>query len=246
MLLSFESRVSPSPFIERVWRCRSIASGSFLSLPEGNLELVITKLPQLRMVTLRGPVFRASTTECPPDGEWLAIRFRIGTFLPKLPPVMLSQYSGFHLPVLADGRFWLSDLAWDMPTWENAEAFVARLANAGIIARSHAADAAVAGDVQWMSRRSVQRHVARATGMNFGTLQQILRVRRAVSLLAGGAPILDATFDAGYYDQAHLTRSMKQLIGVTPAELIRRQPDLSFSCESEAAIVDHTVMREQD
>jgi len=56
MLFSIDDRLSTSPFVERVWRCRSQRSGSFLSLPEGNLELVITRLPGLRMVTLRGPV----------------------------------------------------------------------------------------------------------------------------------------------------------------------------------------------
>jgi AraC-like DNA-binding protein len=231
MLFSIDDRLSTSPFVERVWRCRSQRSGSFLSLPEGNLELVITRLPGLRMVTLRGPVLRASVMECPPNGEWLAIRFRIGTYLPRLLPCELAQHDNVELPTLPDGRFWLSGLSWEMPTWDNAEDFVTRLANAGVIARSHAADAAVAGDAQWMSKRSVERHVARSTGMALGTLQQILRVRRAVGMLVDGHSILDATFEAGYYDQAHLTRSMKHLIGITPAELVRQSPQLSYRSE---------------
>jgi AraC-like DNA-binding protein len=231
MLFSIDDRLSTSPFVERVWRSRSHHWGSFLSLPEGNLELVITRLPGLRMVTLRGPVLRASVMECPPNGEWLAIRFRIGTYLPRLLPCELAQHDHVELPMLPNGRFWLSGLSWELPSWENAEDFVARLATAGVIARSHAADAAVAGDAQWMSKRSVERHIARSTGMSLGTLQQILRVRRAVGLLADGHSILDATFEAGYYDQAHLTRAMKQLIGITPAELVRQSPQISYRSE---------------
>jgi AraC-like DNA-binding protein len=231
MLFSIDDRLSTSPFVERVWRCRSQHSGSFLSLPEGNLELVITRLPDLRMVTLRGPVLRASLMECPPDGEWLAIRFPFGTYLPRLLPCELAQHDHVELPVLPNGRFWLSGLSWEIPTWDNAEDFVARLANAGVIARSQAADAAVAGDAQWLSKRSVERHVARSTGMALGMLQQILRVRRAVGMLADGYSILDATFEAGYHDQAHLTRSMKHLIGITPAELVRQSPQLSYRSE---------------
>lgn len=231
MLLSIDNRISSSPFVERVWRSRSNAPGSFLSLPEGNLELVVTKLPQLRMVTLRGPVLRATMMECPPNGEWLAIRFRIGTYLPRLLPAEISKHEYVALPMLADGRFWLSGLGWEIPTWDNAEDLVARLANAGVIARSHAADAAVEGDKRWMSKRSVQRHVARATGMRLGTLQQILRVRRAIGMLADGHSILDATYEAGYFDQAHLTRSMKQLIGITPAQLVKTAPELSYRPE---------------
>jgi len=50
-------------------------------------------------------------------------------------------------------------------------------------------------------------------------------------MLVDGHSILDATFEAGYYDQAHLTRSMKHLIGITPAELVRQSPQLSYRSE---------------
>src|SRR5262249_6032775 len=106
---------------------------------------------------------------------------------------------------------------------------VARLACAGVIARSHATDAAVAGDVAWMSRRSVQRHFRRVTGMTPSSYRQIERARHAAILLMGGSSVLGAALDAGYFDQAHLTRSVKQLIGMTPARLVREKPQLSFS-----------------
>jgi len=32
----------------------------------------------------------------------------------------------------------------------------------------------------------------------------------------------------GYYDQAHLTRTFKRLIGQTPADVARATPQLSF------------------
>ena len=35
-----------------------------------------------------------------------------------------------------------------------------------------------------------------------------------------GDSIADATHEAGYFDQPHLTRSLKRLIGQTPAELL--------------------------
>jgi methylphosphotriester-DNA--protein-cysteine methyltransferase len=140
-----------------------------------------------------------------------------------------------QLPVLADGRFWFSGLIWELPRYDNAEDFVARLARAGVIARSHAADAAVEGDVDWMSRRSVQRHFRRATGMTFSSFRQIERARHAAVLLKSGRSILDVTVDAGYFDQAHLTRSVRQLIGMTPARLAREQPQLSFSYKTTAS-----------
>ncbi len=197
-------------------------------MADGNIELVVSKLPHFTAVTLRGPVTRPALVECPPDGEWLAIRFRLGAYFRELSTAALLDHQDLQLPVVG-GRFWLSGLSWEIPTYDNAEDFVARLALAGIIARSHAADAAVAGDVDWMSRRSVQRHFVRATGMTLGSFQQIQRARRAADLIMGGRSILDTAFEAGYFDQAHLTRSLKKLIGMTPSRLAQERPQLSFS-----------------
>ena len=229
VLIEFDDRESDSPYVERIWRSRSRRGGSFLSMAEGNIELVFTRLPEFLAVTLRGPVTRGTVVECPPNGEWLAIRFRLGTYLPQIPTSALIDHQNMQLPVLANGRFLFSDLTWEIPSYDSAEHLVARLARAGVIARSHATDAAVDGDVDWMSQRSVQRHFRRATGMTFTSYQQIQRARRAAALLVGGSSVLEATNGAGYFDQAHLTRSVRQLIGMTPARLAREQPQLSFS-----------------
>jgi AraC-like DNA-binding protein len=46
--------------------------------------------------------------------------------------------------------------------------------------------------------------------------------------LKQGVSILDTVYEAGYFDQAHLTRSLKHLIGQTPAQIIRAEQQLSF------------------
>jgi len=43
--------------------------------------------------------------------------------------------------MLPGGRFWFANAAWQIPDYEQAEDLVARLARAGAIRRSHAADA---------------------------------------------------------------------------------------------------------
>ncbi|BBL58904.1 hypothetical protein MKFW12EY_25170 [Methylomonas koyamae] len=60
------------------------------------------------------------------------------------------------------------------------------------------------------------------------TINQIARARHATNLLKRGVPILQVAYDAGYYDQAHLTRSLKYFIGQTPAEITRGEEQLSF------------------
>ena len=69
MFLRFADRPSDSPYIERVWRGRSDGGGPFVSVAAGHLELVVTRLPDFTMVTVRGPETRATTIECPPDGR---------------------------------------------------------------------------------------------------------------------------------------------------------------------------------
>ncbi len=229
MMIEFRHRESDSLFVERIWCSRSREGGSFLSMAEGTIELVFTTLPGFSAATLRGPVSCGKLVECPANGAWLAIRFRLGTWLPGFPTATLMDHKDMQLPILPGGRFWLGDRAWEIPSYDNAEQLVARLAQAGVIARSHATDAAAEGDVAWMSRRSVQRHFRRVTGMTLSAWRQIERARHAAALLTGGSSILDAAFGAGYFDQAHLTRSVRQLIGMTPARLSQERPQLSFS-----------------
>ncbi len=46
------------------------------------------------------------------------------------------------------------------------------------------------------------------------TLARILRMRRALSLVAAGLPAVEVAVRAGYADQAHLSREVKSLAGV--------------------------------
>jgi methylphosphotriester-DNA--protein-cysteine methyltransferase len=57
--------------------------------------------------------------------------------------------------------------------------------------------------------------------MTHSYIQQIERARRALVLLQQGASILDTVHDTGYFDQSHLTRALKHLVGQTPAQILR-------------------------
>lgn len=228
MFIVFEDRPSDSPFIERVWRCQSTHGGPFLSVAAGHIELVVTRLPGQTMATLRGPETKATVVQCPPNGRWVAIRFRLGTYLPGLPTALLVDRNDMNLPIGFDGRFWFEGAAWELPTFENAECLVARLDRAGVIARDPAVEAVMQGERQALTQRSVQRHFLHATGMTHGAFRQIERARYATDLLRGGVSILDAVHEAGYFDQAHLSRSLRGLIGQTPAKILRQEAQLSF------------------
>lgn len=202
-------------------------------MAEGNIELVVTRLPRLLSVTLKGPIVQAAEMMCPPHGEWLAIRFRLGTYLPGLATAALLDRHDLNLPVMPPKHFWCSGSTWEIPTYDNAEDFVTRLARANVITRDDTISGLIAGEEQSMSQRSVQRRFQRATGMTLGHFRMINRARYAAAMLSTGSTILDATYETGYFDQAHMTRSVKRLVGMTPARLISERPQLSFSYKTE-------------
>ena len=233
VFLHFEDRSSESPVVEKVWRARSDRADSFMSVAASHFEIAVTRLQSRTFLTLRGPETKATTVDCPADGEWLGIRFRLGTFIPRVPPGQLLDRNDVTLPDASSRSFWLDGSAWEYPSFENAETFVARLIQKGIITRDPAVDAFVGGQPLPQSLRSAQRHFPRATGLTHRAVRQIERARYATNLLRQGTSILDTVYEAGYFDQPHLTRSLKLLVGQTPVELGRGAAQLSFLYKTE-------------
>jgi AraC-like DNA-binding protein len=229
----FEDRLSESPVIERVWRCRSERGGKFISVAASHFEMALTRLRGKAFLTLRGPETKATVVDCPAEGEWLCIRFKLGTFMPGLMPGSLRDHNDVTLPDATRRSFWLKDSAWQYPDFENAETFVRRLSKAGIITRDPTIDAMLQGQPLTQSLRSTQRHFLRSTGMTYVAYRQIERARYTTNLLKEGASIADAVHLAGYFDQAHLTRALKRLIGQTPARIAQGQNQLSFLYKTE-------------
>ena len=190
--------------------------------------MVVTRHEGKTSHTVRGPETQPTSAECPAGGEWFAIRFKLGTFMPALRPGRLRDRNDANLPNATVRSFWLDTLAWEFPTFDNAEIFVNRLAARELIDVDPTVSAALRNDPHELTTRTAQRHVLNATGLTHGAIRQIERARLATNLLRRGDSILDATFQAGYYDQAHLTRSLKRFIGQTPAQISRGERQLSF------------------
>jgi AraC-like DNA-binding protein len=228
MFIIFEDRPSDSPLIERVWRCHSERAGTFHSMAASHWEMVVTRHQGKAFLTIRGPETKATSADCPAEGEWVAIRFKLGTFMPMLPARNLRDRRDVNLPQETSRSFWLNGSTWEYPDFENAEIFVKRLVREGMIAVDPTVDSALHGRPRELSIRSAQRHFLQATGITHSAIRQIERARYATNLLTQGVSILDTVYQAGYFDQAHLTRSLKYLIGQTPAQIMRAEEQLSF------------------
>jgi hypothetical protein len=227
-LITFEDRASDSPVVERVWRSRSDRGGPFHSMASCNWVMVVTRLGGRTYLTVRGPETHATMADCPADGEWLGIHFKLGTSMPLLPPRVLRDRNDVTLPAASARSFVLDGAAWEYPTWGNAETFVARLLKAGLVATDRLVEDVLRSDTRRSSLRTDQRRLLCATGMTHGTIRQIGRARRATTMLRDGASIADVVYDAGYYDQAHLTRSLQRFVGQTPAAIAAGRAQLSL------------------
>jgi AraC-like DNA-binding protein len=230
MIIIDEERASSSPFVERVWRSHSEGVNPFLSIAVNHCEFVVSRLQGKVTMTLRGPETKATPMgNAPAEGEWVGILLKLGTFLPHLPTSRLVD-GGVDLPTASSNSFWLGGSNFQFPDYENADIFVARLVREGLLLRDPVVEAAVQGQLKDLTQRAVQYRFLQATGITQSTARQIERARYATFLLQQGVSILDTIEQAGYYDQPHLTRSLKRFIGQTPAQLLHhsRLEQLSF------------------
>jgi AraC-like DNA-binding protein len=239
MFVMYDERPSDSPFVEKVWRSRSGDSGELLSVAASRVEIVIARVRSRTLVTVRGPETKPGLLRYPGDAEWVGIRFKLGTFLPRLLPLHLKDRQDVDLPEATAHSFWLNGSVFEYPTFDQAESLVARLTRHGDLVRDPSVDDAVRGRQQEMSVRSMQRHFLRATGLTVKALRHINRARQATALLRNGVSILDVVRLAGYYDQAHLTRSLKYRIGQTPAQIQPARTTLSLNLLLPAHLSQH-------
>ena len=165
-----------------------------------------------------GPMNRVIYVPHPANTECFGIRFTLGTFLPCLPTFVNNV---LFLPEASHHAFWLNGSAWELPTFDNADSFVARLLREELLIHDPVLDSVLSDQPQDMSFSTIRRRFLRATGLTAGTVRQIERANYAAELLQKGMSILDTVHEAGYFDQPHLTRSLKHFIGQTPAQMLR-------------------------
>lgn len=219
-VFTYDERKGESPYVEKYFRTQSVPRDSFISTAYARWDMVVTRVNGDRLyLTVRGPETRASLVAIPQNAEFFGIRFSAGTFMPKLPmDFMANKWWMPHR--VSERSFWLSDSAWQFPSFDNMDVFVDRLVRKGLLVRDQNVAAAVKGRSVDLSLRAMQRRVLRATGLTPVAIRQIERAEMAAALLDRGASILDTVERMGYADHAHLTRSLKRFTGQTPSQIV--------------------------
>ncbi len=214
-----EERASNSPYIETITRGRTASGGSTIRPAESHWYMVLVRYHSNVQLLVVGPWASAGVISYAEGAEILWIKLKLGTFMPHLP--LRGFLNGeTTLPTAASQSFWLDGSARQFPDYENADTFVDRLVRDDVLALDPVVDAVLQGHPQEIPSRTVRHRFLRATGLSATHIRQIQRAHHAQALLQQGVSILDTIDEADYFDQPHLTKSLKQFIGYTPAQII--------------------------
>jgi AraC-like DNA-binding protein len=201
-------------------RGHTAGEGSTIRPAESHWHLVFVSVHDRRMPVFVGPLTSAGVVPFGEGAEILWVKFKLGSFMPHLPVRNFLDVET-TLPGASSRSFWLKGSAWQFPDYENVETFIDRLVREDVLVRDPVVDEALHGHLKRIPARTVRQRFLRATGLSHGHIYQIERARQAAALLQRGVSILDTVFEAGYYDQPHLTRSLQRWIGQTPAQILR-------------------------
>lgn len=214
-----QEQASESPYIETIMDGHTAGSGIVTRPAETHWHMVLLRLHGKTQLMVTGPLTNSGMVSFGEGAELIWIKFRLGTFMPHLPTKNILNQE-IALPNATTHSFWLNGTAWEFPTAANVETFIQRLVRQEIVVRDTIIDNALQAQPLDIAERTVRHRFLRATGLTQNHIRQHERALQAASLLQQGVSILDTVYEAGYYDQPHLTRALKQFIGHTPAQLI--------------------------
>ncbi len=187
-----------------------------------------------------GPATRSALVSVAPGTAVVGARFRPGWCAGVL-GVDAGELRDLHLPLRdvapALARAFSSAVA-------DRGSIVDKVAMAATLLERHLAhapppDGVIRGTVRWLaahprgrvdelsralyvSPRQLQRRLLSAAGYTPKTLHRILRFQRLLALADrdAGASLSSLALRAGYADQAHMTRDLRELAGSTPSALL--------------------------
>lgn len=223
------------PFVDRFW----VRSGDGEPeprriLPDGCIDLLIDLNRGAHAVAV-GTMTRAITFDSPAPVRIVAVRFRPGGAVPFL-AVPADQLTDRVIPCVELGLRWLAPARLeDFAAVDQA----ARALEQSLLNRLHAIrapDDLIAHAVKTLlllptcpsieqlsrglgwSRQHLRRRFMQQVGVGPKQLARVVRMQRAVDVLQRRPSdgIAGTAVALGYFDQAHLSRDLRDLAGVTP------------------------------
>jgi AraC-like DNA-binding protein len=218
MSFTYEENVIDSLYIEKIWHTVTTDAGVYIAGLDGNWDIIITRSPSGVTVSVNGIGTKAVEVPYMAGVDSVGIALKPGVFLRdyKGKTIVNSQ----HVIHDADDSYVeIGGHRFNIPDFESAERFICELSGTGVLVIDSIAASRIQPTEAASSGRTLRRHVAETTGLTRNFLTQIDRAQVAGSLLQEGMPISQVAIEAGYSDQAHMTKSLKKILGKTPTQL---------------------------
>lgn len=239
-LWHYEEARAPAPLARHVAAFWQMSGRSPLDvgavhrvLPDGCMDVVFD-LGTVREVSFVGTMTTALSVRLTDELDGFGIRFRPGGATPwlRIPADELTDSSiDMHdcplraPPSLIDALAAAPSLAarvrlasqWLLKSDRGDAEQFSVYAAARVFAREGQPVSATARDLG-MSERTLQRTFQKSVGITPVEYRRIARLRRLLVSLDAGVALADAAVDAGYYDQPHLDREFRKLVGCPPRQ----------------------------
>lgn len=222
--MGYRFRESASPLVGVVWEAVATESGHYTEAANEFWGLSFEQPASGRFsATLIGPSVAPRQLVIDGPGRSWGVEFPPHVFLRRVAKLdVLGELR--ELP--SDGRFFeIAGVRLPVVDYDHMESLVEALHAQGVLMSDPAVAAALAGGSAGYSPRQLRRRSAYATGLGPKRIAQFQRARAAYRLLSAGVPLATAAREAGFSDQAHMTRAMRVVSGLTPARILHDDPD---------------------
>jgi hypothetical protein len=209
--------IEGSPFLAAVSFMCVQRAGSMLVPPDGTWDLVFIRDEHGTRAVRTGLTTRAVRLVHAGTEEILAISFKASAKIATVDPIA-SLDKGYVLQG-DHRRFAIGNDIFEIPSFDNADSLVERLTKRGLLKADPRIQRILDGDPVAASARTLQRQFKLVTGMTHKRFTMIERARLAAESLRKGEAAQNVVHSLGFYDQANLINSLREIVGQTPSQL---------------------------
>jgi hypothetical protein len=211
-------RSSSHPWIDTVWQTVCLSDGIYKATPDGSWDLILSVAAdgQAR-VFLSGQATEPVDVPYSEGEHSVVISFAAHVHLKQDKETRTGAQIRF-LTVKGD-RFVLDGVELPLPTFLNAEQLVDQMTGSNLLQSDDVVAKAFTSKPKAASKRSVQQHFKKTTGITQKDFQLIRRAQDAVRRLKAGERAADVAADLGFTDQPHMVKSIKKIMGHLPSNL---------------------------
>lgn len=211
-------RTSAHPWIDVVWQTVCLTDGVYRATPDGSWDLILSCAPDgTATVFLTGQATEPVDVPNSEGEHSVVISFAAHVFLAADTEVRTG--ATIRLLEVQDGSFVLDGVRLPLPSFSDAEELVDKMVAAGLLQSDDLVARAFSERPKAASKRSVQQHFRKTTGITQKDFQLIRRAQEAVRQLKAGQNAAEVAAGLGYTDQSHMIKSIKKIMGHLPSNL---------------------------